>query len=81
MSETKQILVEYLTEPGSAFAITEEGDQVFLNQRIVERMNVHPDTVWDAHLVLNYTDKRDTIKYRAMRIQEAEEIIPVFQDD
>ena len=75
-----QILVEYLTSSGSAFAITEEGEQVFLSERLVTRMEVQPGNVFDALVVLNYADKREKIKYRAMRIVEPQVISPVFQD-
>ena len=76
----KQILVEYLTDTGSGFAVTEQGDQVFLNERIVTRMEVQPGDVFDAHVLLNYADKRDKIKYRAMRVVVPEAIAPIFQD-
>tara|TARA_Y100000004_G_scaffold191371_1_gene250063 strand:+ start:1543 stop:1815 length:273 start_codon:yes stop_codon:yes gene_type:complete len=75
-----QILVEYLTSSGSAFAITEEGEQVFLSERLVTRMEVQPGDVFDALVVLNYADKREKIKYRAMRIVEPQVISAVFQD-
>ena len=78
--QIKQILVEYLTSSGSAFAITEEGEQVFLSKRLVIRMDVQPGDIFDAHVLLNYADKRDKIKYRAMRIVVATEIAPMFQD-
>ena len=78
--ETKQILVEYLTDSGSAFAITEQGDQVFLSERLVTRMDVQPGDIFDAHGLLNYADKRDMIKYRAMRVKAATNIAPIFQD-
>lgn len=78
--KTKQILVEYLTDSGSAFAITEQGDQVFLSERLVTRMDVQPGDIFDAHVLLNYADKRDMIKYRAMRVKVATDIAPIFQD-
>tara|TARA_R100001086_G_C11828517_1_gene256049 strand:- start:1419 stop:1670 length:252 start_codon:yes stop_codon:yes gene_type:complete len=78
--KTKQILVEYLTDSGSAFAITEQGDQVFLSERLVTRMDVQPGDIFDAHVLLNYADKRDMIKYRAMRVKAATDIAPIFQD-
>tara|TARA_Y100001951_G_C11188267_1_gene209964 strand:+ start:356 stop:607 length:252 start_codon:yes stop_codon:yes gene_type:complete len=78
--KTKQILVEYLTDSGSAFAITEQGDQVFLSERLVTRMDVQPGDIFDAHVLLNYADKRDMIKYRAMRVKAATNIAPIFQD-
>jgi|TARA_E500000305_G_scaffold111360_2_gene123007 hypothetical protein len=75
-----QILVEYLSDMGSAFAITPQGDQVFLNERLVSRMDVQPGDVFDAYLVLNYPDKRDITKWRAMRVVSPDEVIPMFQD-
>ena len=78
--QVKQILVEYLTDVGSAFAITEEGEQVYLSKRLTEKMDVQPGDIFDAHVLLNYADKRDKIKYRAMRIVVATEIAPMFQD-
>ena len=78
--QIKQILVEYLTSSGSGFAITEEGEQVFLSERLVSRMDVQPGDIFDAHVLLNYADKRARIKYRAMRIVEPQEIAPIFQD-
>ena len=78
--QIKQILVEYLTDTGSGFAVTEQGDQVFLNERIVSRMDVQPGDVFDAHVLLNYADKRDKIKYGAMRVVAPDVIAPIFQD-
>jgi hypothetical protein len=82
MSEDKpkQILVEYLIENGSGFAITEEGDQVYLSDRLVDKMNVQPGDVFDAYIMLNYADKRDAIKWRAMRVMKPTKIVPMFQD-
>ena len=78
--QIKQILVEYLTDTGSAFAVTEQGDQVFLSERLVKRMDVQPGDIFDAHVLLNYADKRDIIKYRAMRVVKPQVIAPIFQD-
>jgi len=82
MSEDKpkQILVEYLTDNGSGFAITERGDQVYLSDRLVEKMNVQPGDIFDAYIMLNYADKRDAIKWRAMRVMKPTKIVPMFQD-
>ena len=78
--QVKQILVEYLTDVGSAFAITEEGEQVYLSKRLTEKMDVQPGDIFDAHVLLNYADKRDMIKYRAMKVEVAANIAPIFQD-
>jgi len=71
LSQTRkqQILVEYLTDTGSAFAVTPHGEQVFLNRRLVEKMNLEGGEVLDAFLLPNYPDKRETIPWRAMRVE------------
>ena len=82
MSEdkAKQILVEYLIDNGSGFAVTEEGDQVYLSDRLVTKMNVQPGDVFDAYIIPNYADKRDAIKWRAMRVLKTRSIVPMFQN-
>ncbi len=66
-----QILVEYVTDTGSAFAVTPQGDTVFLNARLVNRMNVEAGDVYNAFLLPNYPDKRDDTPWRAMRVELA----------
>tara|TARA_R100001594_G_scaffold83020_1_gene117681 strand:+ start:662 stop:940 length:279 start_codon:yes stop_codon:yes gene_type:complete len=78
--EKMQILVEYMTDSGSAFAITPEGDQVFLNARLVSRMDVRQGDIFDANLILNYPDKREITKWRAIRVEDPTRIPEVFQD-
>ena len=43
-------------------------------------MDIQPGDIFDAHVLLNYADKRDMIKYRAMRVKVATNIAPIFQD-
>lgn len=71
LSTTKktQLLVEYLTDTGSAFGVTPQGEQVFMNRRLVEKMNLVGGEVLDAFLLPNYPDKRETIPWRAMRVE------------
>ena len=68
LSTTKktQLLVEYLTDTGSAFGVTPQGEQVFMNRRLVEKMNLVGGEVLDAFLLPNYPDKRETIPWRAI---------------
>jgi hypothetical protein len=53
-----QIMVEYSTDTGSAFAVTPAGEQVFINARIVSRMELKEGRIYEAFLVPNYEDKR-----------------------
>lgn len=64
-----QIMVEYSTDTGSAFAVTPAGEQVFINSRIVSRMELKQGNIYEAFLVPNYEDKRAMIPWRAMRVE------------
>lgn len=68
----QQIIVEYLTPTGSGFAVTPQGEQVFLNARLVSTMNVQPGDIYNAFLLPNYPDKREQIPWRAMRVEPAQ---------
>jgi len=68
----QQILVEYLTATGSGFAVTPQGEQVFMNKRLIDAMSVQPGDYYNAYLLPNYADKRDQIPWRAMRVEPVE---------
>ena len=68
----QQIIVEYLTPTGSGFGVTPEGEQVFMNKRLVDTMNVQAGDIYNAFLLPNYPDKRDSIPWRAMRVEPAD---------
>ena len=68
----QQIIVEYLTPTGSGFGVTPEGEQVFMNKRLVDAMNVQAGDIYNAFLLPNYPDKRDAIPWRAMRVEPAD---------
>ena len=68
----QQILVEYMTPAGSGFAITPQGEQVFMNKRLIDAMNVQEGDVYDAYLLPNYPDKREVIPWRAMRVEKTD---------
>ena len=70
----KPIIVEVLAYSGSAFGATVDGEQVFINQRIVEAMGLKEGTTAVAYLLPNYADKRDTIPWRAMRVEVGTEV-------
>ena len=68
----QQILVEYLTPSGSGFAVNPQGEQVFMNKRLIDAMNVQPGDIYNAFLLPNYPDKQDQIPWRAMRVEPAD---------
>ena len=64
----RRVTIHEVVDSGSAFGVTEDGDMVFINQRIVSAMDVKSGDVWDAYLLLNYPDKREMITWRALRL-------------
>jgi hypothetical protein len=73
---TKEVFIDDITPMGSAFAATPDGEAVFINARIVSAVKIkHGDRV--RVLVLpNYEDKRDRVRWRALR---AEVIGTIFE--
>ena len=62
-----RIMVEDISVAGSAFASNEEGDTVFLNKRIVDRLALEGGEILMAQCIPNYEDKRDLIPWRCIR--------------
>ena len=77
----KPVHIDMLTYAGSAFGSTVNGEQVFINARIVEAMGLDEGMVVMGFLLPNYPDKRENIPWRAMRVkvsngqEEDEEVI------
>ena len=67
-SKVDIIEIDVLTYSGSAFAVCENGDQVFLNQRLVEKMELQEGDVCNAVLLKNYDDKVHMTPWRAVRV-------------
>ena len=65
----QQIIVEYITPSGSGFAVNPQGEQVFMNARLVNAMKVEAGDTFDAFLLPNYPDKKEMIPWRAMRVE------------
>ena len=73
LTEVKEVIIEETTYSDSAFGVTEEGDGVFFNSRIVQRMGLKGGQTVQAYLVPNFPDKRDSIPWRAMRVEVTHE--------
>ena len=69
LTEVKEVFIEEQTYAGSAFGVTAEGDGVFFNSRIVEAVKLQGGQTVKAYLVPNFPDKRDSIPWRAMRVE------------
>ena len=70
ITEIIPAVVDTLTENGSGFATTETGEVIFINARIMQKMELKQFDEIDAYVVPNYPDKQDRIKYRATRINK-----------
>jgi len=62
------IEIEVITYAGSAFAFCNNGDQVFVNARIVEKMELYEGDKCSALLIQNFEDKRAVTPWRAVRV-------------
>ena len=67
-SEEFGVLIEEWTFSGSAFGVNEEGDAVFFNARLVDRMDIEVGDHVTAHCIPNYADKRDEVPWRCVRV-------------
>jgi hypothetical protein len=62
-------IIDVVTYAGSAFAVNEQGQQIFVNSRIVDRCDLSEGSEVIAYVVPNYEDKRDHIPWRALRVE------------
>ena len=76
--DTKRVLVEELTYSGSAFGVLANGEGVFINSRIVDKMELAPGIAVHAQVLPNFSDKRDQIPWRVVNVQleTADELQP-----
>ena len=72
-----KILVEEVSHTGSAFATTEEGEGVFLNRRMVDRLALEGEEILMAHCIPNYEDKRDHTPWRCVRGEVIDQLTEV----
>ena len=77
LTETMEIFVDEVTQTGSAFGATKEGEAVFINRRITNALNLEHGDKLSACVLPNYEDKRDDVPWRALK---AEIIGSIFED-
>lgn len=73
--------VNNMTRGGSAFAVCENGDQVFIPPKIVELVNIDVGDFLTAYCIDNFRPERDgedryAVRWRAIRITVAERFNP-----
>ena len=69
-TEEMGVLVEGKTYSGSAFGVNDEGEAVFFNSRLVNKMELEEGDEIVAHCIPNYIDKRDEIPWRCIRVED-----------
>lgn len=71
-----RVMIESIAATGSAFGTNEDGDTVFLNRRLVDKVGLEMGDVVNADAVPNYEDKRESIPWRGVRVSmpEVEEV-------
>ena len=70
-TEEANIEIDFLTYSGSAFALCANGDQVFLNSRIVDKMQLQEGDICKAIILENFEDKKAVTPWRAVRVSSA----------
>jgi hypothetical protein len=65
-TEKMAVIIEGLTYSGSAFGVNDEGEAVFFNSRIVDKMSLGEGIQVEAHCIPNYPDKRDEVPWRCI---------------
>ena len=66
---TKDVFIDEVTVAGSAFGATADGEAVFINARIVSAIKIKGGDHVRAMVLPNYEDKRDRVKWRAIRAE------------
>lgn len=81
ITEIKEVIIEEQTYSGSAFGVTEQGDGVFFNSRIVKTVGLKAGQTVKACLVPNFPDKREGIPWRAMRVEVTHDGLNITTQD
>lgn len=65
------VMIEAISYAGSAFGVNSNGEQVFINARIVDKCGLQEGMEVVALVLPNYEDKRDHIPWRALRVDDS----------
>jgi hypothetical protein len=61
-------MIEGISHMGSAFGANEQGEAIFFNARLVDKVGLEMGDIVEAHTIPNYEDKRDVTPWRAVRV-------------
>ena len=76
-----RVMIETISAMGSGFGINEEGETVFLNGRLVEKVALDMGDIVEAHVIPNFEDKRQSIPWRAVQVFRAKDDEAKMLDD
>ena len=62
-------IIESISHMGSAFGANEQGEAIFFNARLVDKVDLEMGDIVEAHTIPNYEDKRDVTPWRAVRVK------------
>ena len=62
-------MIEGISHMGSAFGANEQGEAIFFNARLVDKVGLEMGDIVEAHTIPNYEDKRDVTPWRAVRVK------------
>ena len=74
------VIIEDITPTNSAFGQNEEGDVVFFNSRLVNKLDIDLGDIVLAHCIPNYEDKRHETPWRAIRVTSTMKDDGQFED-
>lgn len=64
-----QAMIEGISHMGSAFGANEQGESIFFNARLVDKVGLEMGDIVLAHTIPNYEDKRAATPWRAVRVK------------
>lgn len=70
---TMNILIDSTTYSGSAFGVSDQGEAVFFNARVLKALDLEEGDMVQAACIPNYEDKRHDIPWRCIRATKLEE--------
>lgn len=73
------VMIESVSYTGSGFGSNENGEGVFFNQRLVEKVDLEMGDIVEAHAIPNYEDKRDVTPWRAIRVAAEKAVVEVSE--
>lgn len=79
IAHTFDVFIDTIAIHGSGFGTTGNGERVFMNARMVQKLGLSEGMVVTCHVIPNYPDKQEQVPWRAIRGENVRTV--VVQDD